>query len=416
LLVSVLFVGLRLRSRRYGWYVLAVLAVTNFFQYGNRNVVFPMYDDLRAAFDFSNSDLGLLGTVFMLSHALVSLPFGWAGDRYDRRVVISGGMIVWSLAAVASAAADGMGMMLVSRALVGIGTAACVPVATSLLCEVFPPEDKARTVAIFNLGVFLGGGAGFAIGATLGFPGALIVMALPGFLLAVLVWRLDVPANRSDSGGGAGTWRVFVSQARGLLGIRTMRFVLLGAVLMAFAAGGYVAWFFEFLMQVKGYSANRAIVVFGIAMCGGLVGIVSGGVVGDILCRRIVYGRLAAMTIGMLTTVPFAIAVIYLDGDSVPFYVCAIVMMYFIPWYHGPMAAAVDDCATDDRAATAQALAIFVMHIAGTAPSSWVIGEIADRTDLATAMLVPTGAMVLAALAIAAGFGSVGADRVAAER
>lgn len=396
--------------------MLGVLAVTNFIQYGNRNIVFPMYDDLRAAFDFSNSELGLLGTVFMLSHALVSLPFGWAGDRYDRRIVISIGLVVWSLAGVASAAADGLGMMLASRALVGVGTAACVPVATSLLCEVFPPEEKARTVAIFNLGVFLGGGAGFAVGATLGFPGALIAMALPGFVLAILVWRLDVPAHREQFGGGAGTWRAFASQAAALLRIRTMRFILLGAVLMAFAAGGYVAWFFEFLLQGKGYSANRAMVVFGIAMCGGLVGIISGGIVGDLLCRRVVYGRLAAMTIGMSTTVPFAIALVYLPGDSPMFYVCAIVAMYFIPWYHGPMAAAVDDCATDDRAATAQALAIFVMHIVGTAPSSWLIGEIADRTDLQTAMLVPTGAMVLAALSIAAGFGSVGADRVAAGR
>ena len=375
-----------LRSRKYGWYVLAVLAVTNFFQYGNRNVVFPMYDDLRAAFGFSNSELGLLGTVFMLSHALVSLPFGWAGDRYDRRVVIAAGLVMWSLAGVASAAANGLGMMLAARALVGIGTAACVPVATSLLCEVFPPRVKARTVAIFNLGVFLGGGAGFAIGATLGFPAALIVMALPGFVLAVLVWHMDVPARRADSGGGAATWRVFVSQAAALMRIRTMRFVLLGSVLMAFAAGGYVSWFFEFLLQVKGYSANRAIVVFGIAMFGGLLGIISGGIVGDALCRRVPYGRLAAMTIGMLTTVPFAIAAIYLDGSSAPFYVCVVVTMYFIPWYHGPMAAAVDDCATDDRAATAQALAIFVMHMVGTAPSSWVVGEIADRTDLATGL------------------------------
>ena len=137
------------RSRTYGWYILGLLATINTLNYANRSVIFPVYDDLRAAFGFSNAELGLLGTVFMLSHALVTVPIGWAGDRLDRRKVMAFGMIVWSLSAVASAAASGLGSMLLSRALVGVGTASCVPIANALLADVFPQEQKARTISIF---------------------------------------------------------------------------------------------------------------------------------------------------------------------------------------------------------------------------------------------------------------------------
>src|SRR5688572_33011215 len=111
-----------LRSRRHGLYVLGVLTALNFLNYANRNVPFPAYDDLRASFGFSNAELGLLGTAYMLAHALVTVPVGWAADRWDRRRVMAIGLAVWSLAAVGSAAAIGFGTMLTSRVIVGMAT------------------------------------------------------------------------------------------------------------------------------------------------------------------------------------------------------------------------------------------------------------------------------------------------------
>ena len=84
-------VGL-LRSRRYGWYVLTLFASLNFFNYANRNIVLPMYEDLRSAFEFSNAELGLLTSAFMACHAVVAIPAGWAADHYDRRKVIALGV------------------------------------------------------------------------------------------------------------------------------------------------------------------------------------------------------------------------------------------------------------------------------------------------------------------------------------
>ena len=390
-------------KRRHGMHALAVLTLVNLFNYGNRNVLFPMYEDLRADFGFSNAELGLLGTAFMSTHAVVTLFFGWAGDRYDKRRVIAWGLVLWSISAVLSGLAVGFWSMTISRAMVGVGTAACVPVGIALLCQVFPEDTKARTVAIFNLGIFLGGAAGVGAGVIAGYPVGVFIMAVPGFLLAAMVLRLPVdhtPSNIAES--TRFSWSIFVQQGRELLSIKTMIWVLIGSVLMAFAAGSYVSWLFEFISVTKGLGDDTASVIFGAALLGGLLGIVAGGWVGDRLQATRANGRLAAISIGMLSSLPFALIFQYSSPGAL-FYASSFLAMFFMTWYHGPLAAVIDDLSSADRATAAQAILIFTIHFVGTAPSSWIIGVLADTVGLREALLVPAGAILCGALCFIAG-------------
>src|SRR5688500_7542188 len=75
-----------------------LLTVINFVNYLDRMVVVTMYDDLRRVFQLSNGQLGALSAGFYVVHALATVPFGWASDRYDRRRVIAVGVLSWSLA------------------------------------------------------------------------------------------------------------------------------------------------------------------------------------------------------------------------------------------------------------------------------------------------------------------------------
>ncbi len=410
-------VGL-LRSRRYGWYVLTLFASLNFFNYANRNIVLPMYDDLRSAFEFSNAELGLLTTAFMACHALVAIPAGWAADHFDRRKVIALGVGVWSIGTMYIAAAAGEGSMLAGRAVAGLGTGVLVPVANALLCDVFPESEKARTVSIFNVGLFLGGAAGFGIGAMFGYPLGVIIVAVPPILFGLLVAKVDVPARRASVTVTRETtsWHAFLMDCLSVLQIPTLRWLLLGATLISFAAGGYLAWFIDFVASTKGFSVASGTLFFGVcALTGGLAGVLSGGIVGDWLVKRVPYGRLAAFSIGLGAGVPFALLSLYVDSGIV-FYASVWLMMYFLTWYHGPLAAVVDDLVPDERAATAQAGIIMLMHLVGTAPSAYVVGVVADEVGLRTALLVPTVAVALAALAAVGGWRHVAADREAIGR
>ncbi len=399
--------------------ILTFLAISNLIAYAMRNALFGVYPDLRLRFGVDDKTLGLLTTVFLVPHAIATLPFGWAGDRYDRRRVIALGMVIASLAGAAGAAATDMISLGVSRAVVGFGTAAVVPVANSILGQLYEGPHKASRMAIFNLGLLFGGLAGFGAGIAFGFPAVVVVLAVPGLLVGIGVTMLPVPAHPGQRDRMPllryliQLGKLFVVEGRQLLRIRTLRWLILSTTAMAFAAGGFNAWLLDFLEREKGMSKGHATTILSIALVGAVIGIVVGGRLADRLRKQFVAGRLWMIAIGMLFAIPCTVLCIELPGNS--FYVVVGTLnFFFFSWYHAPMAVTVDDLAPPRSAVAAQGLVIFVMHLFGTASASYVVGIVSDYSTLRTAMWVPAGALVLAAIAMIAATPSFAADHARA--
>lgn len=404
--------------------VLVVLALTNLVAYAARNALFAVYPTLTARYDIGNAELGFLQTVFMLPHAAATLGFGWAGDRYDRRRVIAAGMTLASIAAVLGVVGESYVGLAVSRGLVGFGTAAVVPVANSILGQVFEGPKKASRMAVFNLGLFVGGVLGFLCGTLLGFPLVVIALAIPGLLLALTLVAVAIPAHaaapeaivvtrgeRHD--GFVAMLGAFVADARELLRIPTLRWVILSTTVMAFAAGGYNAWLQVFLVTEKGMSPGDATSLLALALCGGLSGILVGARISDRLSSKRAAGRLWTIVFGMLLTAPCASAAILLPA-GIALQAIGVLTLFFISWYHAPMAATVDDLAPPRLTVAAQGLVIFTMHMIGTAPSSWIVGAISERSSIGTALWVPTGGLVVAAGCMMMATRTFAADRTRA--
>ncbi|MCW5804445.1 MAG: MFS transporter [Deltaproteobacteria bacterium] len=400
--------------------ILIVLAVANLVGYAARNALFAVYPELKVRYGIGDGELGLLQTLFMIPHAAATLPFGWAGDRFDRRRVIAIGLGIASIAGALGAIGTSYAGLGAARALVGLGTAAVVPVANSILGQIFDGPHKASRMSIFNLGLFLGGVVGFAAGVALGFPLVVVALAVPGLVLSVLIARLPVPPPEADAPAAAEApdgalpylrymVRRFAADARELLRIPTLRWVIVSTTAMAFAAGGYNAWLQEFLVRDKGMTKDQAASLLAIALFGGLSGILVGGRVADRLRARTPSGRLWTIVMGMAGTVPCAVVALEIPAGP-GLYAAGIATLFFISWYHAPMAASVDDLAPPGLAVAAQGLVIFTMHMVGTAPSSWVVGAISEELDLHAAMWVPTGGLVIAAACMAAATRTFPAD------
>ena len=394
--------------------VLVVLALINFVSYAMRNALFGVYPALQAKLGIAYDDIGLLTTIFMIPHAAATLPFGWAGDRFDRRRVIAVGMILASVASAAGALSNDYYTLAGSRALVGFGTAAVVPVANSILAQIFEGPRKGSRIAVFNLGLFLGGVAGFFAGVWFGFPHVLVVLAIPGATLALVFVMVPVPAHAAPQTGHLADFlRQLVADARVLLKIRTLRWLIASTITMAFAAGGYNAWLQVFLVKDKGMTPEAANMLLAIALVGGLAGILTGARVSDRLRARVATGRLRTIITGMVCTVPCAVAAVLMPAGPL-LYVVGALTLFFISWYHAPMAATVDDLAPASLTVAAQGLVIFTMHMFGTAPSSYVVGIVAQHTSLQGAMWVPTGSLVLAALCMSVATRTFAADQARA--
>jgi predicted MFS family arabinose efflux permease len=148
-------------------------------------------------------------------------------------------------------------------------------------------------------------------------------------------------------------------------------------------------------------------------MFGAVGGVIFGARLADRLRERFIAGRLWTIALGMLCAIPCTAASIEL-APGVALYIAGTANFFFFSWYHAPIAVTVDDLAPPESAVAAQGLVIFMMHLVGTAASSYVVGIVSDHSTLYTAMWLPAGALVLAALAMLAATPSFAMDHIRA--
>ena len=136
---------------------LPLLTLLNYFNYIDRQVVYGMTDKIWETFRLTKFELGWLACVNLMVFAIASAISGPIADRIGPRKVIFAGVMVWSLATIGSAMSQSFWMLLVCRALVGVGEGAYGPSANALLCAAAPPEKRGRALGIYNIGMAFGG-------------------------------------------------------------------------------------------------------------------------------------------------------------------------------------------------------------------------------------------------------------------
>src|ERR1700675_317769 len=71
--------------------LLAVLALINFVNFADRQVLNPLLPLLRQHFGVTDSQLGSLQTVLLIVLALASIPSGYLADRFSQHTIIAAG-------------------------------------------------------------------------------------------------------------------------------------------------------------------------------------------------------------------------------------------------------------------------------------------------------------------------------------
>lgn len=176
----------------YRFYVLAVLILVYTLNFLDRQIIGILAAPLKAEFDLSDSQFGLLGGIAFASvYSTLAIPLAWLADRFSRVWIMTGALAVWSGFTALCGVAGSFGQLFLFRMGVGVGEAGGVAPAYSLLADYFPPNQRARALAGFAFGIPLGMAAGTLVGGLLavayGWRAAFIVVGLIGLLAAPLL-------------------------------------------------------------------------------------------------------------------------------------------------------------------------------------------------------------------------------------
>src|SRR2546428_2978624 len=113
--------------RGYARYVLAVMVGINFLNYLDRYILPAVSTKIQGEFHLTDSEVGLLGSAFLLVYAVATIPFGIWADRGVRKTVVGVGVTIWSLATLFTGLARNYLQLFTALAILGIGEARSFP-------------------------------------------------------------------------------------------------------------------------------------------------------------------------------------------------------------------------------------------------------------------------------------------------
>ena len=155
----------------------------------DRQVMSVSAKTIIGAFELSNTQYGELGFAFLLAYGVGQLLSGVLIDRFGTRRSLSFAVVLWSLAAIAHAAASGFWSLFIARALLGLTEGPNLPAAFKAIAEWFPRAERSMATGLVaagtGLGLILAPPLGGLLVVGFGWQAAFIVPGLAGF---VWVW------------------------------------------------------------------------------------------------------------------------------------------------------------------------------------------------------------------------------------
>jgi MFS family permease len=156
----------------------------------NMNV---MINDMSEDLDTTVQGIQVAITIFLLVMAALMIPGGKLTDRYGRKRCFTVGLVVYAIGALLSAAAPGLGILILGNSILeGVGTALLIPPVYILTTLLLPDlTSRARAFGVISAAGGVGGASGPLIGGVItdviSWRAAFVFQAL---VIAVIVWWL----------------------------------------------------------------------------------------------------------------------------------------------------------------------------------------------------------------------------------
>jgi MFS family permease len=409
--------------------VILLLTLAYTLNSADRTLIAIIGQPLKVDLNLTDAQLGvLIGTAFATLYAFSGLPIARLAERFNRVIIISTALAVWSVLTALCGAAASFPQLLMLRMAVGVGEAGCTPPAHSLISDYFAPSRRSTALSIYSCGISFGYMLSAVVGgyaaSHYGWRTACLVVGLPGIGVALLLRGLikepprghsrvladSSPAMPSSRPAFADELKEVMQTARTLFLKRPIANMLVGLIVASFAAQGSYAFVPAYFSRAFGLDyATIGIIsaVTGGAMVG--LGIAAGGVLTDALGARDAKWYALVPAGGLILALPLYVLA-FLQAD---WRVSAILLGaagFFQYFSFGPTVGVVQNVIDSRRRATATALVYILLTVIclgfGPPSTGWLIDHLAElnfsalRLDGSFKLICSSGKAAAAASAV----------------
>lgn len=174
------------------WLAIFVFVLSTALNYLDRLLLAAVAPTVKAEFHLSNVQYGQIISAFSIVYAVMAPAAGWLIDRAGLSLSMTLAMSVWSMAGIFTGITRSFSGLFVSRTVLGIGEAACIPAFGKVNGLYLAPRELAFGTAVNQVGIALGSIAAPLLVAAMapvwGWRSVFVISGALGFVWIPLWW------------------------------------------------------------------------------------------------------------------------------------------------------------------------------------------------------------------------------------
>lgn len=319
-------------KRKLRWTVVIFLLIGGLINYLDRANLSIAAPEMIKELGLTTTEIGLLGTVFSWSYAIMQLPSGWLIDRFGTRILYSISILWYSIATLLMGSMSKMSSFIATRIFLGMGEAPTWPTGAKITSYWFPKKERGLATGIWDSSSKLGPAIAPPLLVTLmisfGWRSLFYITGILGILFAIffiLLYRNPDKSRRISkeeleyikSGGGGVEGGILHSKMKWihLFKHRTMWGMILGFFCTIWIFNIFMVFLPLYLVEVHGVKLQALGIISSIPWIGGIFGgvfsgyvtkkIVDKGIASPINSKRMVISICALAAALIVILVPF---------------------------------------------------------------------------------------------------------------
>jgi len=319
----------------YPWLVVALLWIVALLNYLDRILLTSMRDPIVKDFSITDTQFGLLTSVFLWSYGILSPFGGFFADKYGRKKMIVFSAFVWSVATLWTGMVSSFGELLVARTFMGISEASYIPAALALITDYHRNRTQSLATGIHMSGLYAGlalGGIGGFIAEWWGWRFGFQFFGVFGILYSIVLMlflkdsKMDQTIESSESGNAVKEKINFSGSVKVIFEKKSFRILLLFFCVYGMVTWLIYGWLPTFLKDHFHLNLGEAgLSATGYIQIGAFAGVIIGGILADRWSGINMRGRIYVVVIGFTLGAPF----LFLMASTQIFIIAIFAMLVF---------------------------------------------------------------------------------------
>ena len=407
-------------------WVFGLLCLLMVFDFADRMIIASILPYIQQEWKISDAQAGLLSSILTFGMVLFALPISLFIDRWSRIKTASLMGVFWGIASAAGALTQGFSQLVLSRFFVGAGEAAYAPASYAWISAAFPRRRLQLALGLFSASQPIGMALGIAFGGYIaqhyGWRHALGLLAIPGIVIAILLYRgrdyksfshqhnpstIEQQTQPSIADKARQHWEA-VKQSWSL--IRQTPSLILTYLAIAMVTLQWIPMVFflpSYLHRVHHVELSQASLMTSCLLLIGIVTLPLGGWVMDRLSSKFQKAKLYVSLIGYtLATLFYGLAFAVVSDLTCQFSLIILAGALLSFCSPAPLSLTQELVPPSARALSGTT-SVMTIHLLGSIPGPFIAGLVSDAFGIATALtVVPlvSGILSIILLGLAAHF------------